>query len=76
MKTTPYSEYVDMAINTVLEKQRKFTLGELSQQTGMKITNSFRRRVDQWVKNGRLERTLVHGKYRGSWYEYEDMIPF
>lgn len=62
-RQTSYKLYVDDAIRTMCDARYSFTLKELSDQTGMKITASFRRRVKQWVDRGdlRVERTDVAG---------------
>ena len=62
-RQTSYKLYVDDALRIMCNARYSFTLKELSDQTGMKITPSFRRRVREWVERGelRIERVDVAG---------------
>jgi len=75
-KETPYSLYVDDAIRTVLQHASGFTLAELSEKTGLRITPSMRRRVKRWVDDKKLYVVRVDYPNGGSVNRYEEGIPF
>lgn len=76
-RQTSYKLYVDDAIRIMCNARYSFTLKELSEQTGMRITASFRRRVKEWVNRGELRSERVEVAGGGSHNRYHvTSIPF
>lgn len=74
--TSAYSDFLYRAIDQLLkERGGAFTLKELSQFTGLKITPNMRRRVRHCVESGTLGvRPVLVGK-RGSCNMYYSLTP-
>lgn len=75
-RITDYQLYIEEQVNNYLRTNRTFTLQELADFAGLKVTPSFRRRVNQIAKQSRMIIRRWNYPNGGSVTMYDDGIPF
>lgn len=63
---TVYADYLYLKIEELLNRVGQFTLKELANYAGLKVTGNMRRRVQHCVVAGTLSVTPVYMQERGS----------